>query len=243
MLEFMTTNPRVRPTVRPSSPGTAIRARRIYLGLQQDDIVARTGGVINAKLLSRLENDHVHPGSLRLGKYRALLTSLEWTPQEFEEATGVAPATADDDFPSAEPYLPTHRVPVAGTVSAGLKNVTKYSEFDVFLPIDGEHPAIRGREHLFAFEVDRDALVSDAAARMIPPHSMIIVELSAEPSVEDLVIAWLPERNRAVVMHKHENEHAIVHSYSPSGPVYRLGGEIVDVRGVVRMIQVFPSSS
>src|SRR5690606_20842069 len=105
-----------RPVIPPISPGAAIAARRTYLGLSQQDVVMRSRGVINLKLLSKLENDHTNPATLRLVKYQALLDVLHWTPTEFEEATGVAAAVSD--LPGAAPYGPTVEIPLVGTVSA-----------------------------------------------------------------------------------------------------------------------------
>lgn len=67
MLAYMTVEEQTR-RVPPATPGAAIRARRNYLGLQQEEIAARTNNVINLRLLSRLENDHKSPSSLSISK-------------------------------------------------------------------------------------------------------------------------------------------------------------------------------
>src|SRR5690606_7862812 len=132
MLASVALREKERQAVKPSSPGNAIAARRRWLGLTAEDVVERTGGSINLKLLSQLENNHYDPGDLRLSKYKALLDALHWTPAEFEEATGVPPLVSDP-LPGAEDFEPVLRIPVMGTVSAGLAAFEEIVEADSYV--------------------------------------------------------------------------------------------------------------
>ena len=205
MLASMAATAPKRPSVAPSSPGAAIKARRTYLGLTADDVVELTGGVINLRLLTRLENDHVSPSTLRVGKYRALLAVLKWTPSEFEEAEMEA------DFPDhlyLDPSLP------------GLRN--------------------RRESDLVALRVNGDSMVSERAGMTIRPGSHVIVEMGAIPSSGDIVAAWLPQRDLAVIKEYKEGPDSVLRSLNPAGPVFRLGIEPIEIRGVVRAVIAYP---
>lgn len=242
MLASVAVREKERQAVKPSSPGNAIAARRKWLGLTAEELVERTGGSINLKLLSQLENNHYDPGDLRLSKYKALLDALQWTPAEFEEATGVPPLISDP-LPGAEEYNPTLRIPVVGTVSAGLAAIEEIVEADTFLHVDPRAaPPLANRSpgKLVALIVNGDSMVSDNAARMVPHGSQVVVELGATPEHGDLVVAWLPNRETLVVKHYQEDRSVVLRSYNPRGPIFRLGEEPIEVRGVVRMVQIFP---
>lgn len=243
MLATMAATTPKRPPVAPSSPGAAIKARRTYLGLTADDVVELTGKVINLRLLTRLENDHISPSTLRVGKYRALLAVLKWTPSEFEEATGVAAVAGEpDDLPGARPYSPTLRIPIAGSVSAGLQAVQMDADFTDHLYLDPSLPGLRNRREadLVALRVNGDSMVSERAGMTIRPGSHVIVELGAIPSDGDIVAAWLPQRDTAVIKEFKEGFDAVLRSLNPAGPVFRLGTEPIEVRGVVRAVIAYP---
>lgn len=243
MVYVMAANTRQRPPIPPKSAGAAIRARRTYLGLKAEDIAELTGGVINLRLLTRLENDHVSPTGLRIGKYRALLAVLQLTPAEFEEMTGVPPMTADPgELPGSTPYLPTLRVPIAGDVSAGLQAVQMESEFAEHILLDPSLPGLRNRRaaDMVALRVTGESMVSERAGMSIRPGSHVIVELGAIPESNDIVAAWLTDREIAVLKQYRETPEAILRSLNNAGPVFRLGAEPFEVRGVVRAIILYP---
>lgn len=70
-------------------PGRKIAARRAELNKSLMDIENETEGVIYSKLLYRVENAKKPLETLNVRQLNALLKALEWTPQEFTEATGV----------------------------------------------------------------------------------------------------------------------------------------------------------
>ena len=103
-----------------------IAARRTQLGKSGTDIDDETQSVIYPKLLSRLETGIKDPTSLTVMQLDALLESLQWTPREFYEATGVeVPGSRSLRFdfdptqystvthiPSSLKTLPTYRLVV-----------------------------------------------------------------------------------------------------------------------------------
>lgn len=231
------TNRARRKGVPPASPGRAIAARRNYLGLTQPDVVDATNNVINGSLLSRLETDRKSPASLSITKYNALVKVLRWTHAEFEEATGAAPATSD--VPGAIPYRPGIQVPIVGTVSAGLRHFGGDTEGMDTIPVDLN---AAGLEHantndLVWLQVNGDSMISESAATNIPHGAMVLVEVGAIPRNRDVVVAWLENRETAVLKQYREESNVILRSYNPAGPVFRLSDEPVDVRGVVRLVQ------
>lgn len=246
MLQGMAASTKERPIRRAVSIGAFIKARRSYLGLRAEDLVAKTGGVINLKLLSKLENDHVHPGTLRVNKLRALLAVLELTPEEFERETGVEPPTPSTDWsdiPGSRSYQPTLHIPIAGTVSAGIQAVNMHEDFDDHLLVDPMLPSIRGRrpEGLIALRVNGDSMVSEGARQKVSHGAHVVVEVGAVPEDRDLVVAWLPARDTAVLKQYRESGDTVLRSLNPLGPVFRLSDEPIDVRGVVRLVLSDPN--
>lgn len=226
----------------PATPGAAIRARRIYLGLSQEDIAESTSNVINLRLLSRLENNHKSPASLSLSKYNALTKVLRWTSQEFRDATGVAPVT--ESLPVASEYVPSHYIPIVGTVSAGLTNLGGDMDGMDTLPVDLHAAGLAHVNHhdLVWMRVNGDSMISESAAASIPHGAMVLVEVGAVAKNHDLVIAWLENRETAVIKQYREASDVILRSYNPSGPVFRITDEPIDVRGVVRLVQYKPGA-
>lgn len=242
MLHVVTsTSPKGRAT-RAASVGAAIKARRSYLGLKAEDVVERTGNLISLKLLSKLENNHVSPGSLKLGRYRALLGALEWSPTEFEVETGVPASAAEPEgLPGARPYAPVLSIPVIGTVSAGLREVD-VSDAEDHIGLDPNLPGVRGRSsaNLVALRVNGDSMVSERAGQSIKNGAHVIVELGSIPRGGDIVAAWLTDKETAVLKEYREGPDTILRSFNPVGPVFRLGDEPFEVRGVVRTVILTP---
>lgn len=238
MLGLMVNTSRTGRGTRPASIGAAIKARRAFLGLSAEDVYERSGGVISLKLLSKLENNHTSPGGLKLGRYRMLLHALQLSPAEFEALTGVPASAAEpEELPGSREYEPSLRVPVLGTVSAGLREVRVIDAEDHML-LDPSLPGLRGRPsaNLVALRVNGDSMVSEGARGNIRPGWHVIVELGAVPQNGDTVVGWLPEHDAAVVKQYREEPDTILRSVNPAGPVFRLADTEVDIRGVVRMV-------
>ncbi|WP_425321347.1 helix-turn-helix domain-containing protein [Deinococcus humi] len=68
---------------------TALRARRIQLNLRQEDVAARTEDLVSQGTISDLERGKTHLMNITAPRVVALADALEWTPQDFEKATGV----------------------------------------------------------------------------------------------------------------------------------------------------------
>lgn len=222
------------------SPGAAIAARRRALGITIDDVVNVTKGVMNQKLLSRIENDHVSLAQLRVSKLAALLSALRWEVADLEEATGVS---LGEGLPGAEVYLPSTRVPVLGTLRGGLENVpVSLAAPEDVMTVDPHVDGVRGTplQSLVAFRVASDSLLSERVARVIPVDATVVVELDASPKRGEVVAAWLPTRGMAVLV-VHGEADAVVRTPDPDGPAFRMSSEVSEARGVVRLVQYRPS--
>ncbi len=147
-----------------------------------------------------------------------------------------------DPFSSSENYTPTLPVPILGTVGAGLHALDTDIDYDgvEYLPMDPTEPRLRGRLRLVALRVNGDSMVSDVVARSVRPGSMVVVEIGAIPQDGNLVVAWLPNRDTAVLKQFRESSDAVLRSFNPSGPVFRAADEPIEIRGVVRVVQTYP---
>lgn len=228
--------------VKPASPGKAIAARRKYLGLTQPDVVERTNNVINGSLLTRLETDRKSPGSLSLSKYNALVAVLQWTNEEFKAATGVAPVS--QSLPNIMEYLPSSQIPIVGSVSAGLASVGGDMEGLDTLPVDLNAAGLQNvnPRDLVWMRVNGDSMISETVSKALPHGALVLVEVNAVPQNSDVVVAWLENRETAVIKQYRESADVILRSYNPRGPLFRLEDEPVDVRGVVRLVQYKPGA-
>jgi SOS-response transcriptional repressor LexA len=240
MLASMAANTTTRPFVGAISPGAAIAGRRRALGLTIEDIVNVTRGVVNQKIVSRLENDHIGIQSLKVTKLTALLSALRWTVADLEEATGVK---LNEGLPGAEAYTPTLRLPVLGTVAAGLRDVEHSMDNPTdYLSVDPHASGLRGRpaKNLVVVIVDGESMLSDRVSRSIPHGASVIIELGAVPVNGDIVAAWIPDHGTAVLK-RYDEEDAVLRSNNPRGPVFRLIDMDVEIRGVVRLVQYRPN--
>lgn len=197
--------------------------------------------MIYEKLLARIETGEKSISSLRLTEYNALLRALEWSPADFTEATGVAMPEAEP-VPGALPFAPSVQIPIYGSVSAGLSLAEINDVPTDFLSLDPSLPGLKGRpvSALGILTVNGDSMISPVAAQGIPEGSMVLVEWGAAPRHDDLVVAWLPEYETAVLKQYGEGGEVILRSFNPRGPVFRFGSTEADVRGVVRLIMRRP---
>lgn len=255
MLVSMTPSAPRRHIARPASPGKAIAARRNWLGLDQPGLLDRVGTYINEdgeerwiiplKRLSNIENGHkTVADDLTVFQWYRLLIALEWSPEEAEIELGAPIVSTDPFMAQTRPFAPSWDIPIVGAVQAGDAAVDQVFEGDdvEYLSIDRNLKPFKGanQKMLRAMLVNGDSMVSDYASRLVMPGSHIIVEVGAQPVDGNLVVAWLPMRSIAVLKQYKESGETILRSYKPGGPVFRLATEPFEIRGVVRMIQLYP---
>jgi SOS-response transcriptional repressor LexA len=71
--------------------GQALVMRRDELGISQDDVAERTGGIVYKQLMYRLENGLQKPSTLSYEQTLALAAALEWTVKRLNDILGVQP--------------------------------------------------------------------------------------------------------------------------------------------------------
>ncbi|WP_081481418.1 MULTISPECIES: S24 family peptidase [Thermus] len=96
---------------------SAIRRRRLQLGMTQEQVEEATGDLLAQRTISDIELGKTHPFNLGLERFFALLKALRWTPEEFAEATGLDVPLVYR--PSGEPREDVVWVPVVGSGVAG----------------------------------------------------------------------------------------------------------------------------
>src|SRR5690554_4168846 len=138
----------------------ALRARRSFIGKTQEEMVDASGGQLNARLLSELENGKRSVLTLTLPKLQALIRGLEWTGEDFSRETGVEVPTAAP-IPGATEYAPTLNIPKYGSVSAGIKDGGEPDPNEEPFKIDPRLPWLRGRDlsSLVVLTVNGDSMV------------------------------------------------------------------------------------
>lgn len=243
MLPALSLDNMTRQRPKGTHAGRTVAARRNYLGKSQPNIESETNGVIYVKLLSRIETGKQSLGSLSSHKLGFLIRALEWTNQEFTEATGVSVGYDPKPIPTAEPYVPSVQVPIYDSVSAGLSAATGGdSQVKDYLGLDTRLPNLRGRNHdrLVVMPVNGDSMVSPKAHESIPEGSLVVVEVGAIPQHSDVVVAWIEDENLAVLKRYEEGSDVVLTSYNPNGPVFRFGEKQAEIRGVVRLVMRKP---
>lgn len=240
-LAFSVDNMTTTRTTEHRDAGAKIRARRAFLRLSRPTIAKATGGVLYVELQKRIEDGDKKVRTLLLHQIAAYLTVLEWTGEDFERETGVELPDGQPTVPGSEPYEGSLIVGYYGTVAAGLQSVEQEDEAERLIPIDPTLPGLRGRTkgHLGLLRVNGDSMVSPKAAESIPEGSMVLVEWGAAPAPNDVVVAWLEDRQTAVLKQYQEGTEAVLRSFNPSGPVFR-ADEAPIVRGVVRTVMRKP---
>ena len=227
---------------RVGTPGHALVVRRAELDITRGDVETITNGRVTEKTLQRYENGENDLSVMNLDFYRSLLEALQWTAFDFQRETGVN--VRAPEIPGAEPYRSAIEVQLVGAASAGLGHDALMNQTHETVPLDTRFPGLTNRaaDNLRLIRINGDSMVSDTASRGIMPGSMVVVEIDCVPRDNDVVVAWLPERETLVLTLFREASDAILRSINPRGPVFRVSEEDVEVRGVVRTVIFSPSA-
>lgn len=228
--------PMARTQTEHPDAGARIRAQRAFVGKSRPDIERETEGLIYRDLQKRVEDGTKKVRTIHLRHLTAWIDALEWTVQQFEDATGVE-LPESGAVPGNSPFNGSIQVPMYGSVAAGILGVDMNDTPDTFMMLDPSLPGLKGRnpKRLGVLKVTGDSMVSPDAALTVPEGSMVLVEWGAAPRAGDLVVAWLPDHETAVLKQYQEGRDIVLRSLNPSGPAFRSSDE-PDVRGVVRLV-------
>jgi hypothetical protein len=124
-------------TVKKRNPSRELAARQAYLQKSNMQIENETEGIIYQKLLSRLKSGEKSLETLDIKELKALLFVMEWSPQDFEEATAIelvkselGPVLHHVPLETSKKIIPTFLLPTSP--SEGIKSLKKASKPVVF---------------------------------------------------------------------------------------------------------------
>ncbi len=213
-----------------------IKKRRLHLGKSQGELVRDSLGLLYQTEVSRIERGLVRPTKdLGLEKFFGLLKGLEWTVEDFCEATGIAlpfyskeQATAMSAVSRLEVYDDWLAFPVYGSVSAG-KDEAKALEGEAYVPRDKLKAKGADPRYVRIYLVNGDCMISDEARRLeknIAPGDYIAVDTRSRPQTGDVVVAWWPDEEKLVVKrYRVEREGIVLYPANPAHPNLVLSGE------------------
>lgn len=184
-----------------------IRNRRQTLGKSQAQ-VSQESGSLNQTEVSRLERGMVHP-TLDLGtaKLRALLRVLNWSWEEFLEATGLEDLEGISGARRLELNLQFATFPVYAHVSAGA-NEGAVSEGFVSIPLEDLRALGVRPENVRVYGVNGDCMVSEGVrglGQSIAPGDRVAVDTGRMPTSGDVVVAW-DGLNEILLIKRYEEE-------------------------------------
>jgi SOS-response transcriptional repressor LexA len=244
--------------------GRVIAARRAFLGKSALDIENEYSPLLYQKLLYRIEGGKKHPLELDLNTFAALLSALEWTPQEFAEETGLkfpdtlsafagSTGTGSSNAESTTPQRRATdqgggksqpiRIPAfsQGSLAAGLKGYQLQETPDRYMAFSqSEVPKGVPADRLFMVQVGGDSMYDETMEKPIPEGAWLMVESRENAAPGQIVVAYLPDEDIAVVKQLRQDEatrNYRLHSYKVGGPTF-WSQEHPDmkIQGVVRRV-------
>lgn len=196
--------------------------------LQRDD--PNTFKSFSQQSLSRWENDRtgdkISSGNSK--SLRTLAYLLEWGQYDFEHKVGVSigrvphlddefKGTIFDDSPKVgRKFGEGIAVRHAGSVSAGLKNVSAAIEDTYLVEIPRNIARNYNREDIFVLDVEGDSMVSQDVRTTIPPGASVVFHRTLEPKPGQVIVCWLEAYDIGVlkVAKTDDTEHLVLESYN-----------------------------
>jgi SOS-response transcriptional repressor LexA len=138
-------------------------------------------------------------------------------------------------------YKPSVRLPVFGSVAAGINGFDLVEEPDHYEVFDeSELPSGIDRSKLYLVWANGNSMYEEGMTPSIPNGSKLMVEHGAAPDNKQVVVAYIPERDIGVVKQFWKNptsEEVMLRSFQRGGP-YFSAKEYPDmhVSGVVRRV-------
>ena len=208
----------------------ALKERRLQFGMSQQDVVAASGAVLYQAEVSRLERGVVHPlEDISLEKFFALLKALEWTLEDFAEATGLSfpfSSQAQAEALQAASRLEVRpewlKLPVYGAVAAGKEDAKPLSDEHVYIPREKLRAKGANPDTVKVYLVNGDCMISNEAQRIqknIAPGDYVAVDSERKPQPGDVVVAWWPREDKMVVKRfKIEGKDIVLYPVNPAHP-------------------------
>ena len=209
---------------------TILKKRRQELKKSQQQLVTDSGNTLKQPDVSRMERGLTHPThTLGTDKFFGLLKALEWTIEQFSDATGISvpfytetQAHALSQASRLEVSADWLRFPVYGSVSAGQKNTEPLYEEMAFIPRDKLRAKGADPASVRVYLVNGDCMISNEAQRIqknIAPGDYVAVDTSRKPQPGDTVVAWWPQEEKMVVKrYKIEGSDIVLYPVNPAHP-------------------------
>jgi repressor LexA len=208
----------------------AVKKRRAWLGLTGDQLADHTYDVkqgenaISQRTVSAIETGRQEPINLSAYRFGWLLDALEWTPNQFSEATGLeVPASLLREVypPEATPLGEIVPIRYLGDVAGGLfasgQNIDdpKLIEVPRFF-IGSYNPA-----DLFGLSVSGHSMASPDAKQSIPEGSLVLVHSKLERHSGRVVVCYLLDEGIGVIKTWQEADGGTwLTSYNPDQTTY-----------------------
>lgn len=209
----------------------------------------------SVSLLWAWENDST---GLRIARsnnrtLRTLAYILGWNSHDFYETIGFAigPVPRIDHekqahvFPFVErygfKYNASIRLPVYGSVAAGVEGFDSVNDPDEYKAFDPrELPADANPKDLYLVYANGNSMYQEDMSRAIPNGSKLVVHHGAAPANNQVVVAYIPEREIGVVkefVKGRDMESVRLRSFRQGGPCFLASDyPSMYVSGVVRRI-------
>ena len=191
--------PTMTSKTNPNKPlyGRKLAARRVELGISQDEVEILTDGKIYKSLLWRLENGKKASDSLTWTETEALAKALELSTYELNKILGVKQSEAPKTiFAQADTSVKALYV---GKINGGLKTMLAAGEESVFVSIPGWIGDRYKLEEIFVATVAGDSMADDEVRDSLPEGTECYFHRSIHPELNDIVAVWLEHHDIGVL--------------------------------------------
>lgn len=213
----------------------AIIERRRALNKRQEDALQETNEALSQSALSEFETGKVTPTNVNPDKFFALLHFLEWTVEEFIEATKLelpfiteSHTKALEEMNRFETNLDYLAFPVYASASAGDKESEPLNDM-VYVSIDKIRAKGANPSNIKCYRVNGDCLISLDATRAhknVADGDVVAVDTQRGPEIGDLVVAWWGKEEKMIIKrYKIDIEGVVLYPARPGYPSVVLNSE------------------
>ena len=219
--------------------GRYIKELRLDAGFNRPEtirLLEERGVEISPDYLRKIEEGNRPLRSASLDIREALRSLYRVDRETWEAKTGLHVPREKADVPAGvfDVFEPTVRVPVLGSVSAGLRD-NDDDEGAVLFDRNELPKGVANPKNLRLLFVNGDSMYAEGLPHPIPWGSRVLLELGAAPREGEVVVAWIDELELRVL--KQFSRHgalAYLRSYKAGGPSFWEDKYRMTILGVVR---------
>lgn len=228
--------PTRRRSSEPVNPSEYLREKRGDISLRK--LGERTG--LTFSYLSELERGLRSWGGVGIVTLEAIARGLGVPVDEFIKVVRGQYFHPEDLPEKLEPFKPAVRLPLYGSVAAGLKGFEAREIPESYVAFDRDELPRGDPERLFVLRVNGDSMYQEDLARPVPHGSRVVVEYGAFPEEGDLVIAWVEHSKlgewAVIKQYREHDEDILLRSYKRGGPAFWQSEANIRIVGVVRRV-------